>query len=223
MQVLEMHAQLNLNTFVLPKAVVPIITMTEPISGIELDMSLRSADDKLKLFREYLAIDPRVVPYLKAIKDWAKAREIADSIAGYINSFGYACMGLAALQILDPPLLPNLQNEKGKIKSSEQFLNFGQANTMNLGDLLLHFFRTMATFDYENLRISILHSPPFLAKEAHLFRHTTLICVEDPLEPFLNFSRHVTPETKQKILAEFARARDLLEAGALLSRILEKH
>lgn len=97
---------------------------------------------------------------MKAVKDWAKARQIVDSIAGYINSFGYTCMALASkeidsrqgLQVLDPPLLPNLQNEKGVIKSSDLFKDYGRANPINLGDMLLHFFRTMAQFDFETLR-----------------------------------------------------------------------
>lgn len=43
------------------------------------------------------------------------------------------------------------------------------------------------------------------------FFHDTLFCIEDPLEPFLNFSRHVSQKTLPTILGEFQRAEKIVD------------
>jgi DNA polymerase sigma len=208
----------NFNIFGTFQARVPIITINESMSGIQVDMSLKSADEKLKLFKEYLKIDSRVIPYLKAIKTWAKKRNICHSISGTINSFGYSCIGIAILQTLEPPILPNLQ-WKGTILSGDDFKNFGEKNELDLGELLKLFFEKMSKFNHKDLRISILHGG-FVDKEKKLFNHETVFCIEDPLEPYLNFSRHVTYETLEVIISEFERASKILKNGGIFEDIL---
>lgn len=218
MSVINSCEATNINVYGTLSARVPIITITDSMSDLQADISLRSADDKLKLFKEYLKIDPRTLPFLKAIKFWAKKRNICHSISGTINSFGYCCMGIAVLQNVKPPILPNLQYN-GQIDSGDKFQNFSEKNTMSLGELLIEFFKMILEFDYEKNRISILHGG-FCKKESEKFIHNTLFCVEDPIEPFVNFSRHVNEETIIKILDEFKRAKNLLEKGSFYDEIL---
>lgn len=68
-------------------------------------------------------------------------------------------MGIAVLQNLQPPILPNLQDPKNhrEIISASNFVDFGKSNKMSLGEMVVSFFKKMAAFDYENQRISILH------------------------------------------------------------------
>eukprot|EP01080_Neovahlkampfia_damariscottae_P004662 gene4662-8234_t len=218
MNVMNACNAVNFNVYGTFQARVPIVTVNESMSGIQVDMSLRSADDKLKLFKEYLKIDSRVYPYLKAIKTWAKRRNICHSISGTINSFGYSCIGIAILQTIEPPILPNLQL-KGKIMTGDEFLDFGAKNDQDVGELLIEFFKKMCEFNHKDLRISILHGG-FVKKEKKLFDHETIFCIEDPLEPFLNFSRHVTTETLEVIMSEFQRAFKILKDGGLFEDIL---
>ena len=57
MNVINACNTVNFNVHGTFQARVPIITINEHMSGIQVDMSLRSADEKLKLFKEYLQIN----------------------------------------------------------------------------------------------------------------------------------------------------------------------
>jgi DNA polymerase sigma len=209
----------GLTSFGTLQARVPIITIKDEMSKIDVDISLRSADQKLQLFQEYLSIDPRVHPLLKAIKYWAKKRQISHSISGTINSFGYCCTAIAVLQTVNPPVLPNLQLNGG-IQSAELYKDFGAANTMSLGELLKIYFGVMQKFDHVKQRISILHGG-FLEKEPERFDpQNVLLVIEDPLEPGINFSRHVNEESLPLIIQEFAKATKILNDGGNFDDIL---
>jgi DNA polymerase sigma len=210
----------GLTSFGTLQARVPIITIKDELSKIDVDISLRSADLKLQLFQEYLSIDPRVHPLLKAVKYWAKKRQICHSISGTINSFGYCCTAIAVLQTISPPVLPNLQLDDGSIRSAEMFKDFGIENTMSLGELLMAYFDMMQRFDHTKQRISILHGG-FIEKQAEIFDpQNTLFVIEDPLEPGINFSRHVNEETMPLIMQEFVKASKRLQEGGLFDDVL---
>eukprot|EP00818_Percolomonas_sp_WS_P007715 CAMPEP_0117447470 /NCGR_PEP_ID=MMETSP0759-20121206/6892_1 /TAXON_ID=63605 /ORGANISM="Percolomonas cosmopolitus, Strain WS" /LENGTH=372 /DNA_ID=CAMNT_0005239807 /DNA_START=169 /DNA_END=1287 /DNA_ORIENTATION=- len=200
------------------RARVPIITVHELLSHLQIDLSLRSADLKLKIFKEYMRVDERVVPILKILKHWGKQRDICNAYAGYINSFGYACLGIAYLQTESPPILPNLQRSHADhIMSASEFEGFGRNNHMSIGELLHGFFEKMCHFDYENLSVSILHEPPYLPKEVDKLGDSNIsdhsFVIVDPFEPSINFSRHVRKATLKVIKEEFARALECINKG----------
>lgn len=198
------------------RAKVPIVTIEELLSGIQVDMSLRPADLKLKLFKEYIQVDDRVLPFLKILKYWGKQRNICNAYAGFINSFGYCCCGIAYLQNTNPPILPNLQLSEKDILSASDFESFGKNNKMSIGEILCGFFNSMIEFDYETKRISILRGG-YAPKDKESFGDEQIsdhsFIIEDPFEPNVNFSRHVRKETLQILKEEFLRASQILNNG----------
>ncbi|GAM84140.1 hypothetical protein ANO11243_021330 [Dothideomycetidae sp. 11243] len=72
----------------------------------------------------YSLCDPRVKPMILFVKAWAKRRKINSSYSGTLSSYGYVLMILHYLMnIVNPPVLPNLQLEAVKAGTPVQTID----------------------------------------------------------------------------------------------------
>ncbi|KAK2950279.1 hypothetical protein BLNAU_14771 [Blattamonas nauphoetae] len=74
-----------------------------------------------QLIRTYCECDPRVRPFLLLIKKWTKAYNVADASMSRLASYSWSLTGLCFLQMVEPPIVPNLQSET-YITASDQSL-----------------------------------------------------------------------------------------------------
>jgi DNA polymerase sigma len=95
-----------------PTARIPIVQYTDPLTGLEGDVSLHNplALANTRLLRIYSEIDPRVRSLAFLVKYWAKARHINSPSDGTLSSYGFILTILHFLQTRPVPLLPSLQD-----------------------------------------------------------------------------------------------------------------
>ncbi|KAI9025088.1 hypothetical protein CLU79DRAFT_834205 [Phycomyces nitens] len=103
------------NVMAVPNANVPICKFDVLPYGIHCDISVNNlmGTNNTRLLKAYSEIDQRVKPFIYAIKNFVKHRDINDASAGSLSSYSYTLMGLWYLMTCDPPVIPNLQNPKG--------------------------------------------------------------------------------------------------------------
>ncbi|KAG2225535.1 hypothetical protein INT45_010362 [Circinella minor] len=100
-----------INISAVPRANVPICKFEDPILQIKADINTHNdmGVENSKLIKEYTSLDPRVRPFLYAIKTFTKMRKINDSTGSTLSSYTYVLMGLFYLMTCSPPVIPNLQ------------------------------------------------------------------------------------------------------------------
>lgn len=100
---------------------VPIIKFTERRSGIAVDLSVGqvSTPYKSRLLRAYTDYDSRVSQLIAVVKHWANSHDLNDASQGTLNSFGWSLLVIQYLQLLQPPLLPSLQQQSDAIRAEE--------------------------------------------------------------------------------------------------------
>lgn len=203
-------------------AKVPILKITDPCYKIEMDISCFRSESGIyevgELLAKYCEYDPRVRPFLVAIKGWSKRRGLNDARNYFINSFGWVMLCIKYLQCLSPPVLP-VYVATGKINYNDFVVKTvhgasKSSNKMNIGQLLCGFFEFWARFDYSNDMISV-RQPGIQDKNFMQFKakssHQTLMLIEDPLEPSHNVAKNVRKDTLEAMIEDFRR-------GAVLCR-----
>ncbi|KAI8380180.1 hypothetical protein BD560DRAFT_388797 [Blakeslea trispora] len=80
-----------------------------PSLKVEFNFNKHIYTRSTRLIHKYLALDPRVTPFINTIKQFVRSRNIID-LTGSMRSYGYVIMALAYLQQLNPPVIPNLQH-----------------------------------------------------------------------------------------------------------------
>ncbi|KAI9263310.1 hypothetical protein BDA99DRAFT_64456 [Phascolomyces articulosus] len=100
-----------INIEAIPRANVPICKFEDPRLQIKADINTHNdmGVENSKLIKEYTFLEPRVRPFLYAIKNFTKRRKINDSTASTLSSYTYVLMGLFYLMTCSPPVIPNLQ------------------------------------------------------------------------------------------------------------------
>ncbi|KAI7857766.1 hypothetical protein BDC45DRAFT_532597 [Circinella umbellata] len=100
-----------INILAVPRANVPICKFEDPILQIKADINTHNdmGVENSKLIKEYTSLDPRVRPFLYAIKTFTRMRKINDSTGSTLSSYTYVLMGLFYLMTCSPPVIPNLQ------------------------------------------------------------------------------------------------------------------
>lgn len=91
---------------------IPIVLFTDPMSGMDCDISFNNplAIRNTLLLASYSVIDPRVRELAYVIKYWAKQRKANSPQEGTLSSYGYLLCLVHFLQTRNPPVLPDLQN-----------------------------------------------------------------------------------------------------------------
>jgi hypothetical protein len=117
---------------------VPIIKFIHKDTNINVDVCVGNTNALLntRLLRDYADFDPRVRPFILAVKLWAKNRSCNSARNSTLSSYAWSLLAVNYLQCLQPPVLPNLQVESaagGKTTLTER-------NDMLLGELFLGFF-----------------------------------------------------------------------------------
>ncbi|KAI8147031.1 hypothetical protein BJV82DRAFT_597473 [Fennellomyces sp. T-0311] len=94
------------------KATVPICKFEDRWMNLKGDINTQHdmGVENSRLIKEYVYLEPRVRPFLYAVKTFVKKRDINSSSKDTISSYTYVLMGLFYLMTCDPPVIPNLQN-----------------------------------------------------------------------------------------------------------------
>lgn len=146
------------NVKLITTAKVPIVKFIDSQSKIPVDISINNslAVYNTELLRRYSTMDPRVRPFIISIKHWARNRGISDAAMGTFSSYAWTLIAINYLQSLDQEVLPNLLKKDGSDTvtidgtkydigmHSHKELNYYSKNQRNTGELLSHFFETMA-------------------------------------------------------------------------------
>ena len=146
------------NVKLITTAKVPIVKFIDSQSKIPVDISINNslAVYNTELLRRYSTMDPRVKPFIISIKHWARNRGISDAAMGTFSSYAWTLIAINYLQSLDQEVLPNLLKKDGSDTVtidgtkydigmySDKELNYDSKNQRNTGELLSHFFETMA-------------------------------------------------------------------------------
>ncbi|KAK2956694.1 hypothetical protein BLNAU_8328 [Blattamonas nauphoetae] len=73
------------------------------------------------LVMAYCDLDERVRPFLLFVKKWTQSEQIASIKSKFLGSYGWTLISLCYLQLVSPPVIPNLQSEE-YIEASDQSL-----------------------------------------------------------------------------------------------------
>jgi len=95
-----------------PTARIPIVSFTDPQSGLQGDVSLQNALAlaNTALLHAYSRVDARVRALAHVIKHWARRRRMNCAAEGTLSSYGYLLLLIQFLQQRPgAPVLPNLQ------------------------------------------------------------------------------------------------------------------
>ncbi|KAI8140485.1 hypothetical protein BJV82DRAFT_715697 [Fennellomyces sp. T-0311] len=218
-----------------PRAKVPIVRLFDPESQLAGDMNVNNtlALQNTEMIKTYVALDPRVRPFIMTIKHWTKQRRLNDAAnGGTLSSYTWTCMAINFLQMRVPPILPVLHQLTDE-KDGESFCTdvdrlrgFGSVNCEGLGGLLYAFFRRFAhEFDYEDQVVSV-RTGRYLTKaekEWNVGRYQHSFCVEEPFNISRNLGNSADQASVQGLLVEFRRACHLLAAGASLDLVCEQY
>jgi DNA polymerase sigma len=158
------------------RARVPIIKVSDPVSGFQIDLCLNNelVHHNTDLLRSYVGLDHRIRPLALLVKYWAKLRCVNETYRGTLSSYAYVLLLINYLQIQEPPVLPCLQRMlNGRAAAEKDNLPvqlmespegavcnvyydrsvklFDSGNKETLGKLLAGFFRYYAIeFDYSS-------------------------------------------------------------------------
>ncbi|KAI7862232.1 hypothetical protein BDF14DRAFT_1858418 [Spinellus fusiger] len=102
------------------RATVPICKFQDAQSGIHCDINSSNilGIENSKLIKAYTLLDKRVRPFLLAVKQLVKTRNINEASKGTLSSYTYVLMALWYLVQCDPPVIPNLQCISQKCRST---------------------------------------------------------------------------------------------------------
>uniref|UniRef100_A0A7I4YXY6 PAP-associated domain-containing protein n=1 Tax=Haemonchus contortus TaxID=6289 RepID=A0A7I4YXY6_HAECO len=207
-------------------AKVPIIKMAlyPPYEELDLDININNVAGiyNSHLIHYYSLLDQRFPAVCLLVKHWAITNGIADAATGSFNSYSLILLVLHYFQCgVQPAVLPNLQHlyperfagtpplKQLNLFQPLNFLPNRPGNKQTIGELLVGFFHYYASFDFENVAISIRH--------AHVFPRRTMppdtfiykVFIEEPFDRN-NTARCVTKAyVMDRIQRAFRQARDV--------------
>ena len=224
----------------IPKARIPIIKFRDPRSGLDVDISL---DNRLAIYNSMMlksyAQEERLRLLVLMIKYWASRRGINNAFEGTLSSYAWTLLAIQYAQIVQPPLVPNRQENHNKKpltfhgKTFDVGFNddaYDTKNTMSLASLLIGFFDRFATrWDWEAMVVSIRNGAHLSTKQkkwqhvgplplevvtgADDGRMQHVMPIEDPFDHDHDLSRVVRAEGAMSIQNEFMRAIHMLSEG----------
>lgn len=136
------------------RAKVPVVKFFDSRSLTPVDISINNtlAVNNSQLLKNYAEFDPRVKELILAVKDWASSRDLNDAFKGTFSSYTWSILVIQFLQMLEQPILPNLQESEERdlqvIEGTEydvtinldQLRTFKSKNTSSTGQLFCQFF-----------------------------------------------------------------------------------
>ncbi|KAK6058432.1 PAP/25A associated domain protein [Cooperia oncophora] len=203
---------------------VPIIKMAlnPPYQELDLDININNVAGiyNSHLIHYYSLLDQRFPAVCLLVKHWAITNGIGDAATGSFNSYSLILLVLHYFQCgVQPAVLPNLQHlypEKFGSTPPLSELHLFQPlsylhrplNKQTIGELLVGFFHYYASFDFENIAISMRNSHIFprssMPPETLVYR----IFIEEPFDRN-NTARCVTKSyVMDRIQRAFRQARD---------------
>jgi DNA polymerase sigma len=145
---------------------VPILKVSDPVSGFQIDLCLNNelVHHNTDLLRAYIGQDPRVRPLCLLVKYWAKRRGINETYRGTLSSYTYVLLIISFLQTRSPPVLPCLQRmESGKHVDSRVVLPEHTVCSADGVECNVYFDHSVTKYDTQNqesmgeLFIAFLH------------------------------------------------------------------
>ena len=221
------------NLLVLPNARVPVIKFTYPPTKTQVDITINNnlACLNTRLIACYAGLDERVGQLVHIVKHWAKRRHVNDPYTGTLSSYCYVLMCIFHCQTRNPPILPNLQDERlypmtvdtvvdsWKVAFLDDVTRAKQAfksqNTQSLASLVWEFFEFWAwkhsyPHDVISIRNGRIISKASKDWTKRIGRDRHLVCVEDPFVLSHDLGRTVDMRSKDVIRKEFFRAATVL-------------
>ncbi|EPB70247.1 PAP/25A associated domain protein [Ancylostoma ceylanicum] len=193
-------------------AKVPIIKMAlhPPYEELDLDININNTAGiyNSHLIHYYSLLDSRFPAICLLVKHWAITNGIGDAASGSFNSYSLILLVLHYFQCgVQPAVLPNLQHVYPEVFGCTPPLE-RPLNMQTVGELLVGFFHYYATFDFENMAISMRNACVFsrteLKPDTFLFR----VFIEEPFDRN-NTARCVTKSyVMDRIERAFRQARD---------------
>ncbi|KAJ1951173.1 hypothetical protein FBU59_000318 [Linderina macrospora] len=234
----------GMRTYCVPHARVPIVKSWDPELRIASDINVNNtiALHNTRMIQTFVAIDARVRPFVMAIKNWSKCREINDAaFGGTLSPYAWVNLALNFLQTRSPPILPVLHppqppiptadddSTNGQIDLSfnddiDKLRGFGSPNQESLGFLLYAFFRTYAyEFDYRHQVVSLRRGCLMRKEEKHwdTGRPSRIFCIEEPFSTWLNLGHSANTVSVEGIRDEFQRAFRILRDGGSYDEVCE--
>ncbi|KAI7866588.1 hypothetical protein BDF14DRAFT_1810361 [Spinellus fusiger] len=214
-----------------PNAKVPIVRLFDPESCLACDINVNNtvALQNTKMIKTYVAIDPRVRPFIMVLKHWTKQRLLNDAAyGGTLSTYTWTCIAINFLQMRQPPILPVLHQMKSDtcvepfFSNVEKLSGYGNANCESLGGLLFAFFRRYALeFDYDHQVVSIRHGAYLLKEEKgwDIGQYSTSFSVEEPFDVVRNLGNSADLDSVKGLRLEFKRVLDLMMSGVSLSTL----
>ncbi|KAJ2722048.1 hypothetical protein GGI07_003582 [Coemansia sp. Benny D115] len=234
----------GMRTYCVPHARVPIVKSWDPELRIASDINVNNtiALHNTRMIQTFVAIDARVRPFVMAIKNWSKCREINDAaFGGTLSPYAWVNLAINFLQMRNPPILPILHppvspldmdsngGQRGNVDlrfndDIDQLRGFGLENTESLGFLLYAFFRNYAyEFDYRHQVVS-LRQGCYLTKVQKNWdtgRPSRIFCIEEPFSTWLNLGHSANTTSVEGIRQEFQRAFRILRDGGSYDEVCE--
>jgi len=139
-------------------AKVPIVKCVDGQSMIQVDISVNNnlSVYNTELLRRYSNLDPRVRPFILAVKYWARKRGICEPTSGTFSSYAWTLIAINALQTMDNPVIPNLCSKDGRQKVTiggkifdvsmidSKNIQFVSKNNDTVSELISKFFSYLA-------------------------------------------------------------------------------
>ena len=181
------------NVKVLDKASVPIIKILETRTDLKVDISFNTTNGvkSADLIKNYLKEYPCLRPLVMVLKQFLIQRDFNEVWTGGIGSYSLILMTVSFLQLharVDP-----------------------RSDEVNLGVLLIEFFELYGRcFNYMKTAIRIVNGGCYLPKEEILkkFSHqgyrSSVLCIEDPLNPLNDIGKGSYGALKVKQAFEYA-------------------
>ncbi|KAG0244524.1 hypothetical protein B0O80DRAFT_496100 [Mortierella sp. GBAus27b] len=209
----------------LPGAKVPIVTFHDPEVHITCDLCINEGlgVENSRLINTYQSIDPRVRTTWLTLKQIAATYGILSGKRLLLSSYGLALMLITFLQTIDPPVLPNLQQQHPERKVPKfvnghdcsfdrnwpNYQSIAQDNRDTPAELLMSFLEYFGNrFDYEQWEINPRLGKIQLRKKTPKWH----IVVMDPFDLAKNVTCNIKLPTVQKIKKAFQDAhRALME------------
>ncbi|ORX50707.1 hypothetical protein BCR36DRAFT_583293 [Piromyces finnis] len=121
--VLKVNGMINIEPIIHTR--IPICKFEDPETGFNCDLS---CNNRIPIYNSeliacYMKFDERVRDIVMIVKKWAKERCINSSKDRTFSSYTFVLLCIAYFQIIDPPVLPNLQNKIANIDMFEIDVN----------------------------------------------------------------------------------------------------
>ncbi|OUM65608.1 hypothetical protein PIROE2DRAFT_41503 [Piromyces sp. E2] len=219
---------------------IPICKFKDPETGFSCDISCNNRIPiyNSRLISCYMKFDERVRDIVMIVKKWAKDRCINNSKDRTFSSYTFVLLCISYFQRIDPPVLPNLQDEKAfpdlnmfeidKVKfydkNNEVSRYFISRNQMSRSELLIGLFKFYGCdYRYEDNFCSIRTNGGFKSYLDDTEKNfiPTKLAVEDPFIHKRVVNSNSGEEEKVHIINEFYRAYNILRETHDLDRIFD--